>query len=167
MVSFIFSSSFNRYIKLDIKHLKLKVNPLKNNTFAAVISLPLTCLSFFTLSQDDPRDALTIDRTVIASSQLQFPNDERIYPKSSDFSVLNYVLMSSENGERWATVTLKNEADGRRKFDSSQIMALFANGVRAKPEHTSYVFDAEQAVTISLAFGKSKFPLLEVYTRLK
>lgn len=112
-------------------------------------------------------DVLTIDRTVINSSQLQFPNEDRIYPRESNFEVIHYVLMSSLEGERWATVTLKNQADGRREFNSKQLMALFADGNRKVPHFKKQVFDGHQTLTLSLNFGVSKFPLIEIYTREK
>jgi hypothetical protein len=73
--------------------------------------------------------------------------------------------MSGENGERWATVTIRNTADGNRKFDSDQMLALFANGQRRSPHHFKRVVKERQTVTVTLSFGISKFPLLEIYTR--
>ena len=46
-------------------------------------------------------DTLSIDRSVATDMQTFFPNDKNIQPKRSDFKVLNYILMSSESGERW------------------------------------------------------------------
>ena len=124
-------------------------------------------LGGFTAQASDrvPSGSLSIDRTVIGSSELQFANDKNIYPKASDFQVLNYVLMSSNTGERWATLTLRNTADGSRQFASDHIMALFANGKRHKPSHVKRSFKAGQILTFSLNFGSNKFPLLEIYTR--
>lgn len=125
----------------------------------------LIFLSSICYANDDYNDVLTIDRSVINSSQLQFPNDKKIYPNRSDFEVINYVLMSSPIGERWATVTLRNNADGKREFNNRMVMALFANGKRKKPQFHKYSFDGNEILTVSLNFGVSKFPLLEVYTR--
>lgn len=75
--------------------------------------------------------------------------------------------MSSLIGERWASVTLRNTASGNRKFDSSKLMALLANGERVHPHSYRYMFDGNQTLTLSINFGVSKFPLLEVYTRTK
>ncbi len=126
-----------------------------------------TTLTAFAGDNDDdaPNDALTIDRTVIGASEIAFPNDDRIYPKVSDFEVLNFVLMSSINGERWATVTLKNKASGSRKLQPDHIMALFANGERKSPGHVKRTFDGNETVSFPLSFGHSKFPVLSIYTR--
>jgi hypothetical protein len=132
-----------------------------------VFTLGLMASVVFNVQAQDKNDSgvLTIDRMVVGASELNFPNDERIYPKVSYFEILNYVLMSSENGERWATITMKNLATGGRKFDSGQVMALFADGTRKKPAHKKRQFEAGETLSISLSFGVSKFPLLEVYTR--
>ena len=139
------------------------IRPILKLSMASAILLQTTvCYG------DEDRDrVLTIDRTVINSSQIQFPNEKNINPKPSSFEVINYVLMSSPIGERWATVTLHNKASGSRKFDSGQIMALLANGSRVKPHSYSYRFEGDETLTFSLNFGVSKFPLLEVYTSNK
>lgn len=116
-------------------------------------------------SDDGPDDALTIDRSVIGSDELNFPNDKHIYPKQSNFEILHYVLMSSDSGERWATVTLRNRAAGGRKLEQDHIMALFADGRRKPPAHFKRHFAADETLSFTLSFGHSKFPLLSVYTR--
>ena len=133
---------------------------------ATIFAVLIASLSFAALAKDKHHNnVLTIDRTVIANSQMSFPNDERIYPKVSDFEVINYVLMSSHNGKRWAAVTLRNNANGMRQFKSDQIMALFGDGDRSEPHSYKCTFGAKQIFTVSLNFGRNKFPMLEVYTR--
>lgn len=143
----------------------IAMNRISKLSVTMLSSLLLT-LSNVSVAEDKRDQVLTIDRTVINSSQIQFPNEKNINPKVSSFKVVNYVLMSSPLGERWASVTLRNEASGSRKFDSGKIMALLANGDRVKPHSYSYMFDGNQTLTLSLNFGVSKFPLLEVYTRV-
>jgi hypothetical protein len=75
-------------------------------------------------------------------------------------------LLSSDTGERWATLTLRNTSDGSRQLASDPIMALFANGKRYnKPSHVKRNFKAGQTLTFSLNFGSNNFPLLEIYAR--
>ncbi len=45
-------------------------------------------------------ETLSIDQPAIHYSELAFPNNDNIQPNRSDFSVNNYVLMSSESGGR-------------------------------------------------------------------
>ncbi|MCG9761580.1 hypothetical protein L1D50_21135 [Pseudoalteromonas sp. Isolate6] len=109
--------------------------------------------------------ALTIDNVVPNNMALAFANDANIYPDSSDFKVLNAVLMSNESGERWAVVTLKNQSSGRRTLTHKHLLALTANGQRIAPMKLSENFDGGETLSLTLAFGENKFPLLSVYTR--
>jgi len=119
-------------------------------------------VALFSVSLFADKDILTVDSTV--GVQAKFPNDKNIHPGKSQFEILNYVLMSSEEGERWAVVTLKNTSTGSRIFDHSKIMALFANGVRQSPLEHKQTFEGGEEVSITLPFGRSKFPILEVFT---
>ncbi|ATD09604.1 MULTISPECIES: hypothetical protein [Pseudoalteromonas] len=110
-------------------------------------------------------EALTIDSVVSNNMELAFPNDANIYPDISDFKVLNAVLMSNENGERWAMITIKNESSGRRTLTQKHLLALTANGQRIAPMKLSESFDGGETLSLTLAFGENKFPLLNVYTR--
>ncbi|ASD69612.1 hypothetical protein [Pseudoalteromonas piscicida] len=110
-------------------------------------------------------EALTIDSVVPNSIELAFPNDANIYPDISDFKVLNAVLMSNESGERWAMITIKNQSSGRRTLTQKHLLALTANGQRIAPMKLSESFDGGETLSLTLAFGENKFPLLNVYTR--
>ncbi|MBE0349138.1 hypothetical protein HUZ36_10375 [Pseudoalteromonas sp. McH1-7] len=110
-------------------------------------------------------EALTIDSVVPSHMELAFPNDAKVYPDSSDFTVLNAVLMSNDSGERFATVTLKNQSSGRRTLTHKHLLALTANGQRIMPMELSEHFNGGETLSLTLSFGESKFPLLQVYTR--
>ena len=110
-------------------------------------------------------EALTIDSVLPSNMELAFPNNANIYPDISDFKVLNAVLMSNENGERWAMITIKNQSSGRRTLTQKHLLALTANGQRIAPMKLSESFDGGETLSLTLAFGENKFPLLNVYTR--
>jgi len=109
-------------------------------------------------------EVLTIDRTVSKNLNLSFPNERNVHPAKSDFEIVNYVLMSSESGERWITITLKNLASGTRTLEREHIMALFANGKRRSPRGYELNFKGHEIQTFIVSFGESKFPILAVYT---
>lgn len=133
----------------------------------------LGCLSLFNIaaysSEPQLSDALTVDKVVTENIQLNFPNDNNIQPDRSDFEIVNYILLSNEQGKRAATITLINNAAGNRTLDNSQIMGLFANGVRSNPQRSNNKnrFKSKELQTITVSFGKSHYPLLKVYTRSK
>ncbi|GAA3921499.1 hypothetical protein [Litoribacillus peritrichatus] len=110
-------------------------------------------------------EALSIDRSINPDLHISFPNDDNIEPTSSDFIIENYVLMSNETGERWAVLTLKNEAAGNRIFTQDYVLALFADGQRKKPLKHNQRFKSKEIKSILLSFGESKFPILEIYKK--
>jgi len=48
------------------------------------------------------------------SGEIRFNQDDLKEIKRHDFEVVDYALMSNEQGERWATVTFKNTSSGLR-----------------------------------------------------
>ncbi|WP_251360108.1 hypothetical protein [Kangiella sp. TOML190] len=134
----------------------------------------ISCIIIATLSisplyaENQPTKApkgLTVERAIANPQDFNFANNDNIRPEPSDFTIVNYVLLSNEEGERWVTLTLKNTSSGHRIFDNDQVMALFANGKRYSPYSKSLRFEGKEVQTFALNFGKSKFPILEVYTR--
>ncbi|SMF04711.1 hypothetical protein SAMN02745866_00369 [Alteromonadaceae bacterium Bs31] len=111
------------------------------------------------------QQALHIDKALPDNTTLEFPNDNKVLPDHSGFEVLNYVLMSSEGGERWAVLTIRNPLSGKRIFENNYVMALLANGERITPEPVSVVLDSGETVSVTLNFGIQKFPILQLYGR--
>jgi hypothetical protein len=125
-------------------------------------------LLFFSLvasSVSAQDDVLMVDQSVGGDVELAFPNDRNIQPRSGNFQVVNYVPMSSEAGERWAIVTLKNASTGSRIFESHYLIGLFADGDRREPLAYKQTLKGGEVVSITLAFGRHKFPLLTVIAR--
>lgn len=109
---------------------------------------------------------LSVDQVALQGVQFAFENDAKIKPKSSDFTVINTVLMSSEQGSRVAVVTIRNDASGSRIIENEHLMALFANGSRKSPLSIPdgvKLEDGEQR-SFTISFGESDYPILTVYT---
>ncbi|TMO73497.1 hypothetical protein CWC17_10760 [Pseudoalteromonas sp. S3785] len=109
-------------------------------------------------------NVLNVDRAIPNSMQLSFPNDNNITPKKSDFSIVNYVLMSNEIGERWAVITLTNLASGKRELNQEHLLALFADGNRLTPSEFKLGFNGNQTQSVTISFAEHKFPILSVYS---
>lgn len=103
----------------------------KELTVNKVLVIILLVLSWAT--QADSINALNVDRAVPNSMHLSFANDSNITPKKGDFKIVNYVLMSNEEGERWAVITLTNLSSGNRELGEEHLLALFADGSRFMP----------------------------------
>lgn len=108
---------------------------------------------------------LILDQNIPSTEIINFPNDERIQPDRSGFEILHAITMSNEQGERWATLTIKNNSFGRRTINREHVLALFADGSRKFPLSIDYSFDGKEVASITVTFGCSKFPILKLSTR--
>ncbi|WP_037471005.1 hypothetical protein [Shewanella waksmanii] len=110
-------------------------------------------------------EIINVERSVSGNFNSSFPNPDNIQPDISDFKVINTVLMSNEQGERWAVVTLQNTARGQRTLNQNQLMALISSGERIVPERFKELFSSNETLSITLHFGQQKFPILEIFSR--
>ncbi len=115
-------------------------------------------------SQADSIKALNVDRAVPNSMHLSFANDSNITPKKGDFKIVNYVLMSNEEGERWAVITLTNLSSGNRELGEEHLLALFADGSRFMPMEFKLGFKGNETQSVTVSFADYKFPILSVYS---
>ena len=109
-------------------------------------------------------NVLNVDRAIPRSIHLSFPNDNNITPKKSDFTILNYVLMSNNEGERWAVITLTNLSSGNRELNQEHLLALFADGSRLTPIEFKLGFKGSETQSVTVSFAEHKFPILSVYS---
>lgn len=75
-----------------------------------LLALMTSGLSCFATQAND--EVLSVDQVALQGMPFSFANDAKVRPKNSDFSVVNSVLMSSEQGRRVAVVTIRNDASG-------------------------------------------------------
>jgi len=91
---------------------------------------------------------------------------ERLKPRPNDFELIEFAPMSSKHGERWAMVTLRNTAKGRRFFKREYLVATFANKHQAYPGASlNDEIDGEETRTITVSFGTYKFPIILLETQ--
>ena len=107
---------------------------------------------------------LTIDNPPAQLEDLSFPETESIQPDKSDFKIKSIILLSNTSGERHATVTFENTANGQRILTSDHVLAIFADGQKVSPKNLKHKFSRKQQITLNLNFGVRKFPILTVYT---
>jgi hypothetical protein len=110
-------------------------------------------------------EILTIDKSISESINMEFSNESDLEPKIGEFEVLSSILMSNTVGERWATVTIKNQSSHQRLLDREHIIAIFANGEKRNPIQATHKMSGHQETTIIINFGESKFPILRVSVR--
>jgi hypothetical protein len=86
---------------------------------------------------------------------------ERLKPRPNDFELIEFAPMSNKRGERWAMVTVRNTAKGRRFLKREYIVATFANKHQAYPSASlDDEIEGEESLTITIPFGTYKFPIV-------
>lgn len=114
-----------------------------------------------------PGDVININAPLVIGAELAFPNPRNVRPIQSDFELINSVLMSNEVGDRWAVVTVRNNASGSRALQEKHLMGLLGNGERVAPESFTVNLSAKEILSTTVFFGRYKFPLLTIITREK
>lgn len=123
----------------------------------------VVCAAFPATSKES--EALNVDQVALNRAELAFPNNSNIQPDISDFGIQNFVLMSNDLGERWAVLTVKNEASGRRTLTEQHLLAILANGDYIFPNRFYQTFNGNETISVTIEFGQSKFPILSIYSR--
>lgn len=129
------------------------------------IIILFTLLAFNSISNAESYsqgEILTIDESIPESLNLEFSNANDLEPKVGEFKVLSSILMSNLTGERWATLTIKNQSSYQRLLDREHIIAIFANGAKRNPIQAKHKFSREEETTMIINFGESKFPILRI-----
>lgn len=135
---------------------------IKRTTFA----LLLTSLHASVFAEHPVSNSvLSIDEPVPFDNALRFPDERRLAPAISDFEITSRLMMSSDNGERWATVSIRNNSAHQRLFDHTHIIAVFADGDKRHPLEVQQKFSGHEEITLTINFGFSKFPILRLLTR--
>ncbi|MCG8038310.1 MAG: hypothetical protein JAZ19_14860, partial [Candidatus Thiodiazotropha taylori] len=131
-----------------------------------IFSLLLLIFALTIQAEEIPEnEVLTFDDPIPGSLYLEFPDADHLQPKKGDFKVISSLFMSNQLGERWATLTLLNQSSSQRLLDRHYIVALFADGEKRHPIDIEHTFYGKEQITLTINFGKSKFPILRTEVR--
>lgn len=107
-----------------------------------------------------PDDTLIFEQSPSINSPIHFKQDAPLVPDANNFELMHWQLMSNRNGERWAMVTIKNNATGQRLLAHKDIVATFANGEQSFPViEVREAFQSKEVRTFSIYFGERRFPI--------
>lgn len=110
----------------------------------------------------NPHSTLRFEISPFKNAPLYCEDQQDVTPDKNDFYVMDYVLMSSDFGERHALVTLTNQSAGQRIFTHDYVVAILGNCERLRPLPFQKRFASGQTLTLRLNFGISKFPILKL-----
>ena len=113
----------------------------------------------------NPHATLRFENSPFKDSPLYCEERHDIVPAKNEFELLNYVLMSSDYGERYALVTLRNQSGGQRIFTQDHVVAILGDCQRIRPLPVEKRFASTETLTLRLNFGISKFPILKLINR--
>lgn len=111
---------------------------------------------------DDDTPVLNYDARPPLKQAPRFDRDDALTVSRNDFEILDYQLMSSEQGERWAVITLRNTASGQRLLSETMLVAEFADGERRYPLVMEGKVSGGAVLTRTVTFGYSRFPVLRL-----
>ena len=97
--------------------------------------------------------------------ELYFPDENKIKPDASVFTIVEKYYMSNGLGERWAVMTIKNTSTGKRLLKNENVIATYANGDQSYAQNLDETLDGNEIVTRAVLFGIHKFPILHIETR--
>ena len=127
----------------------------------------IALISFFIAYQanavDVSEDVLQIENAPFKDKPV-FCEDEILDIERNDFKLIDYQLMSSESGERYALVSIKNTSSGQRILRKENIVAIFANCTSLYPQEIEETLAGNETLTKKIYFGKNKFPIIKVIT---
>lgn len=117
-------------------------------------------------AQDQVREFITFDRVTIEASELFYQEDKRnlnlLYPDRSYVDLVNFRPMSSNLGNRYALVTLKNQLNSTVHLDEKQFVGILANGMRVFPRKYEGQILSAETQSIVLDFGYREMPLVKI-----
>ena len=122
-------------------------------------------LGFATPLHAENSAVLRFDTPLAITDNADSDRDNPLEPDSSSFILLDASSLSSDSGERWALVSLRNDAGGQRILRDDYLVAEFANGDRRHASNLEGSFAAAEQQRKMVFFGYHRFPILRVFTQ--
>lgn len=135
---------------------------MRYTVFFLHVSAILTLISMPLMLQADEKSVFQYDSKPSLRGGIRFNQDDPKQIKRHDFKVLDYALMSNEQGERWATVTFENTSSGLRLLANEYLLAEFADGSQRFAVNLDGKVESGQILTRTVFFGYHRFPILRL-----
>lgn len=96
-----------------------------------------------------------------------FCEENIVEPDKNDFQILDYNVMSSEDGHRYSLVTIKNTSSGQRILTEEHLVAIHANCFSHNPLPFRQKFSGRETITKSIDFGNNQFPIIKIISETR
>ncbi|MDG1945174.1 MAG: hypothetical protein P8J17_13040 [Halioglobus sp.] len=128
-----------------------------------VIALISSFIAYQANAVDASKEVLQIENAAFKDKPV-FCEEDILDIKRNDFKLIDYELMSSESGERYALVSIKNTSSGRRILREENLVAIFSNCTSLYPQKIEQTLAGNETLTKKIYFGKNKFPIIKIIT---
>ncbi|MDF1780554.1 MAG: hypothetical protein P1U67_04605 [Alcanivoracaceae bacterium] len=114
------------------------------------------------IASADESMVLQYDARPPLQGEIRFDQNDPKKIARHDFEVIDYALMSNDQGERWAVVTFRNNASGMRLLANEYLLANFSDGTQRFALNLEGKVEANQYITRNVFFGYHRFPILQL-----
>ena len=83
-------------------------------------------------------------------------------PKRNQFNLMDYSVMGTENGERFALITIENTSHGQRIFSNEHVVAVLGNCERVAPLEFRHKMDSGEIISREIYFGYQRYPIVQL-----
>ena len=111
-----------------------------------VIALIFFFIAYQANAVDASKEVLQMENAAFKDKPV-FCEEDILNIKRNDFKLIDYELMSSESGERYALVSIKNMSSGRRILKKENLVAIFSNCSSLHPEKIEQTLAGNETLT--------------------
>ena len=128
-----------------------------------IIALIPILIAYQANAVDAPKEVLQMENAAFKDKPV-FCEEDILDTERNDFKLIDYQLMSSESGERYALISIKNTSSGQRILRKENLVAIFANCTSLYPQQIEQTLGGNETLTKKIYFGKNKFPIIKLIT---
>ena len=130
----------------------------------AVSAALLLCLPMVGKADDNLRNnIIRFEDSELRDSQLYCDDNKfNLEPKRNQFDLVDYSVMGTENGERFALITIENTSQGQRIFSNEHVVAVLGNCKRIAPLDFRYKMDSGEVISREIYFGYQRYPIVQL-----
>lgn len=110
----------------------------------------------------DEDDVISFDASPFRNSNVFCETNGDVSPRSNEFKLLDYAVMSSKDGRRYALITIENESGGQRIFEHYHLVSTMGDCSRLTPKPIKIIVSSGEVVTFKVDFGVQQYPIVNL-----
>ena len=140
---------------------------MKNLLVAGIVSVMVfagLCLTYKSAAAQTriaPDEILKADNVQLKQDAIYFEDTEKP-DEPGRILIDSCTTLSSDTGERWAMITIRNNERLSIEIDNEDIFATFADGKQVSCRNMKTAVPAKSFRSVTVFFGYSRFPIVSV-----